>query len=254
MRPAHWRHGVFDLAKTSHGPPTALKPSAGPPIPGPPRAPAARARGDDHHAKIELELLDAFNGAEPNINPRGARLNDTGHVVTWSRGHVVTWSRRSARSAPSSPRACRRPADPPRRPTRSRWLTPLPGLPARRQGLPVARPPDKGSFLLELWIKTAPQLRMVTACYEFRNNFRNGRPAAILPHGRNQKAAGVPIPRYARSPSAPARHRASGPDTPAAIPRRQRQPPKSRAPRTGVIQRRRAIRIWNACCAPLGVV
>ena len=167
----------------------------------------------------------------------------------------VTWSRRSARSAPSTPRACRRPADPPRRPTRSRWLTPLPVLPARRQGLPVARPSDKGSFLLELWIKTVPpQRRMVISRYGFRNNFRNGRPAAILRHGRNQKAAGVPIPGYARSPSAPDRHRASGPDTPAAIPRRQRQPPKSSAPRTGVIQRRRAIRIWNACCAPPGVV
>ena len=85
MRPAHWRPGVFDPAKTSHGPPTALKPSAGPPIPGPPRAPAARARGNDHHAKIELELLDAFNGAERNINLRGARLDDTGHVVTQER-------------------------------------------------------------------------------------------------------------------------------------------------------------------------
>jgi len=151
----------------------------------------------------------------------------------------VTWSRRSARSAPSSPRACRRPADPPRRPTRSRWLTPLPGLPARRQGLPVAWPPDKGSFLLELWIKTVPpKRRVVISRYGFRNNFRNGRPAAILRHGRNQKAAGVPIPRYARSPSAPDRHRARRPATPPARLWRQRQPPGSMA-RTRTARRRR---------------
>ena len=116
MRPAHWRHGVFDLAKTSHGPPTALKPSAGPPIPGPPRAPAARARGNDHHAKIELELLDAFNGAERNINLRGARLDDTGHVVTWSRGHVVTQERTLSAKFPKGVSKARRSAAPAGRP------------------------------------------------------------------------------------------------------------------------------------------
>jgi len=42
-------------------------------------------RGDDHHAKIELDLLDAFNGAERHIDLRGARLDDTGHVVTQER-------------------------------------------------------------------------------------------------------------------------------------------------------------------------
>jgi curved DNA-binding protein len=34
-------------------------------------------RGTDHHAKIELELLDAYNGAERNISLRGAKLDDS---------------------------------------------------------------------------------------------------------------------------------------------------------------------------------
>ena len=38
-------------------------------------------RGDDHHAKIELDLLDAYQGAERTIALRGARLDDDGHVV-----------------------------------------------------------------------------------------------------------------------------------------------------------------------------
>lgn len=42
-------------------------------------------RGTDHHAKIELALLDAFHGAERNISLRGARLDDTGHMVTEDR-------------------------------------------------------------------------------------------------------------------------------------------------------------------------
>jgi curved DNA-binding protein len=42
-------------------------------------------RGTDHHAKIELDLLDAFNGAERNISLRGARLDASGHVVTEDR-------------------------------------------------------------------------------------------------------------------------------------------------------------------------
>jgi curved DNA-binding protein len=42
-------------------------------------------RGPDHHAKIELELLDAYNGAERNISLRGAKLDASGHVVTEDR-------------------------------------------------------------------------------------------------------------------------------------------------------------------------
>jgi len=38
-------------------------------------------RGDDHHAKIELELLDTYQGAERTISLRGAHLDDAGHVV-----------------------------------------------------------------------------------------------------------------------------------------------------------------------------
>ena len=39
-------------------------------------------RGEDHHAKIELDLIDAYNGAERGITLRGAHLDDAGHVVT----------------------------------------------------------------------------------------------------------------------------------------------------------------------------
>jgi curved DNA-binding protein len=42
---------------------------------------AAPLRGDDHHAKIELDLLDAYAGAQRTIALRGARLDDEGHVV-----------------------------------------------------------------------------------------------------------------------------------------------------------------------------
>ena len=47
---------------------------------------AARARqsvpvrGDDHHAKIELELLDAYTGAQRTISLRSARLDEDGNV------------------------------------------------------------------------------------------------------------------------------------------------------------------------------
>jgi curved DNA-binding protein len=47
---------------------------------------AARARqsvpvrGDDHHAKIELELVDAYTGAQRTITLRSARLDDDGNV------------------------------------------------------------------------------------------------------------------------------------------------------------------------------
>jgi curved DNA-binding protein len=38
-------------------------------------------RGEDHHARIELDLLDAYTGAQRTISLRSARLDDQGHVV-----------------------------------------------------------------------------------------------------------------------------------------------------------------------------
>ena len=37
--------------------------------------------GDDHHARIELDLLDAYAGAQRTITLRGARFDDQGRVV-----------------------------------------------------------------------------------------------------------------------------------------------------------------------------
>jgi curved DNA-binding protein len=39
------------------------------------------ARGSDHHAKIELDLLDAYQGAERSLTLRGARLDEAGRMV-----------------------------------------------------------------------------------------------------------------------------------------------------------------------------
>ena len=41
----------------------------------------AQMRGEDHHARIELELIDAYRGAERSISLRGARVDAQGHVV-----------------------------------------------------------------------------------------------------------------------------------------------------------------------------
>ena len=41
----------------------------------------AAARGEDHHARIELELIDAYRGAERAISLSGARLDGQGHVL-----------------------------------------------------------------------------------------------------------------------------------------------------------------------------
>ena len=41
----------------------------------------AQMRGEDHHARIELELIDAYRGAERSINLRGAKVDAQGHVV-----------------------------------------------------------------------------------------------------------------------------------------------------------------------------
>jgi curved DNA-binding protein len=45
----------------------------------------AAMRGEDHHAKIELDLLDAYQGAERTISLRSAHLDDEGHVVNEER-------------------------------------------------------------------------------------------------------------------------------------------------------------------------
>ena len=42
---------------------------------------SAEMRGDDHHAKIELDLLDAYQGAERTLSLRGAHLDEQGQVV-----------------------------------------------------------------------------------------------------------------------------------------------------------------------------
>ena len=46
------------------------------------RAEPSSFRGEDHHAKIELDLLDAYQGAERAITLRGAHLDAQGHAVT----------------------------------------------------------------------------------------------------------------------------------------------------------------------------
>lgn len=45
----------------------------------------ASLRGQDHHAKIELDLLDAYQGAERTITLRSARLDDEGRVLNEER-------------------------------------------------------------------------------------------------------------------------------------------------------------------------
>ncbi len=43
---------------------------------------AHRMRGDDHHARILIDLSDVYEGATRAITLRGARLDDAGRVVT----------------------------------------------------------------------------------------------------------------------------------------------------------------------------
>jgi curved DNA-binding protein len=45
----------------------------------------ARMRGADHHAKIIIDLADAYHGATRSVSLRGARLDESGHVVTEDR-------------------------------------------------------------------------------------------------------------------------------------------------------------------------
>ena len=44
-----------------------------------------RMRGQDHHAKVLIELEDSFNGATRNITLRMPTLSDNGHVTTHER-------------------------------------------------------------------------------------------------------------------------------------------------------------------------
>ena len=47
-------------------------------------------RGRDHHASIELDLRDAYHGAERLLSLRGARFDDGGHLVNEERQLQVT--------------------------------------------------------------------------------------------------------------------------------------------------------------------
>jgi curved DNA-binding protein len=49
------------------------------------RAHGAQMRGGDHHAKIVIDLADAYRGATRPVVLRSARLDDSGHVVTEDR-------------------------------------------------------------------------------------------------------------------------------------------------------------------------
>jgi curved DNA-binding protein len=42
-------------------------------------------RGEDHHARIVIDLADAYLGSKRSITLRGSRLDDAGHVVTEDR-------------------------------------------------------------------------------------------------------------------------------------------------------------------------
>ena len=42
---------------------------------------AQQMRGEDHHAKVVIDLADAYTGATRAINLRAARLDESGHVV-----------------------------------------------------------------------------------------------------------------------------------------------------------------------------
>ncbi len=42
-------------------------------------------RGEDSHARIELELIDAYKGAERGITLRGVRLNEQGQPISEER-------------------------------------------------------------------------------------------------------------------------------------------------------------------------
>ncbi len=45
------------------------------------RGPPVRGRGEDHHAKIMLDLADSYRGASRHLSLRMPRLDDQGHMV-----------------------------------------------------------------------------------------------------------------------------------------------------------------------------
>ncbi|MBS0392763.1 MAG: DnaJ domain-containing protein [Proteobacteria bacterium] len=51
---------------------------------------APQQRGRDHHASIELDLRDAYHGAQRMLSLHGARLDETGHLVNQERQLQVT--------------------------------------------------------------------------------------------------------------------------------------------------------------------
>ncbi len=67
-----------DFFETLFGQRTGAQRSAGP-------RPEFHARGDDHHAKVLVDLEDAYNGATRTINLRTPALDESGHVVTRDR-------------------------------------------------------------------------------------------------------------------------------------------------------------------------
>jgi curved DNA-binding protein len=44
-----------------------------------------QGRGEDHHARVRIDLVDAFNGATRSISLRTPELDESGHVVTRER-------------------------------------------------------------------------------------------------------------------------------------------------------------------------
>ncbi|QNP49912.1 DnaJ C-terminal domain-containing protein [Diaphorobacter aerolatus] len=52
--------------------------------------PPPSQRGEDHHAKIELDLLDAYTGAERMLTLRGAKFDENGQLVNQERQLQVT--------------------------------------------------------------------------------------------------------------------------------------------------------------------
>jgi curved DNA-binding protein len=45
----------------------------------------AHTQGEDHHAKVQIDLEDAYRGAERNISLRMPMVDDSGHVITRDR-------------------------------------------------------------------------------------------------------------------------------------------------------------------------
>ncbi|MFC7287246.1 DnaJ C-terminal domain-containing protein [Herminiimonas glaciei] len=54
------------------------------------RGRAMHAQGEDHHAKVQIDLEDAYNGAERSISLRMPVVDENGHVITRDRTLSVT--------------------------------------------------------------------------------------------------------------------------------------------------------------------